>query len=365
MSTRRVSKHITVWELVQMLSSNVVQPGKMKIGIVGALRGLAALAVCWYHFVSGQDVWLKWTGKYGWLGVHMFFVISGFIIPYSLYQYRYSIRDYFRFLGKRLARLHPPYIVSIAVVVLLGWAMMLIPRWNAAAPDTSWQQLASHFFYLNDFLHKPWLNVVYWTLGIELQWYLLLGLVFPLIAHRQWRYQIGGALLVLLGHRLVPNEHVIFHIVPVFLIGIFVFQYRMGISSLWRMLIGIGLMFAIMKQPIGMPVASVATATGLLIAFVTLENRLLNWLGAISYSLYLLHLPIGLRFIDFTSRLPYSGKYLIILDVLAIGFCLWVSSLFFRWVEGPSQKWSSAIRIKPATLKEPAEKLVTAAASGD
>jgi peptidoglycan/LPS O-acetylase OafA/YrhL len=251
------------------------------------------------------------------------------------------------------------------VAVLLGWAMMLIPVWKAKPPDVSWINLVSHFFYLNDLLGRPWLNVVYWTLGIELQWYLLLGLIFPLVASRRWQLQIAGVLMVLLGHRvLLSNEHVIFHIAPVFLIGIFVFQYRMGLSSLWRMLISIAAMIAIMKESIGVPVSVVACVTGLLIAFVTFENRLFNRLGEVSYSLYLLHIPIGLRVIDFTSRLPYSGYYLVLLDFLAIAVSLYASALFFRWIEEPSQAWSSAIKIKPA--KKQAEELLPAtAAAGD
>ena len=334
-----------------------------KIGIVGALRGFAALYVCWYHFVYGQQTFLKWSAKYGWLGVHIFFVISGFIIPYSLYQYRYSIRDYFRFMGKRLARLHPPYLVSIALVIALDYAMMLIPHWKAPMPDTSLVNLASHFFYLNDFIGRPWLNVVYWTLSIELQWYLLLGLVFPLLGSRRWNRQLSGALLLILGHRLVPNEHVIFHIVPVFLIGVFVFQYRMGISSLWRALVSIAAMFMLMRVPIGMPVASTSVMAGLLIAFVTLENRWMLKLGEVSYSLYLLHIPIGLRVIDLFSRLPWSGELILLIDVFAIAVCLYASVLFYRWIEEPSQKWSSAIKIKP--VPKPAEELVAATAGAD
>jgi peptidoglycan/LPS O-acetylase OafA/YrhL len=339
-------------------------PGaKTQIGIVGALRGLAALSVCWYHFIYGQNTWLRWTGKYGWLGVHIFFVISGFIIPYSLYQYRYSIRDYFRFTGKRLARLHPPYLASIGVVIALGYVMMLIPHWQAPRPDTSFIQLASHFFYLNDFIGRPWLNVVYWTLSIELQWYLLLGLVFPLLGHRRWSIQISGALLLILGHRHVPNEHIIFHIVPVFLIGVFVFQYRMGLSSAWRMLVSVGAMFAIMKTPIGVPVSVVSVSTGLLIAFFTLENRWLLKLGEVSYSLYLLHIPIGLRIIDFMSRLPFSGELIVVIDVIAIGVSLYASVLFYRWIEAPSQKWSSAIKIKP--LLKPSEEMLPVTVGAD
>jgi peptidoglycan/LPS O-acetylase OafA/YrhL len=354
--TRRVFARMLCW--------CVLQAPKPKIGIVGALRGFAALAVCWYHFTYGQVWWLKASGKYGWLGVHIFFVISGFIIPYSLYQYHYSIRDYFRFLGKRLARLHPPYLASMAVVIVFGWLMMLAPHFHAKPPDTSWPSLVAHFFYLNDLLGRPWLNVVYWTLGIELQWYLLLGFIFPLIASRRWFWQVAGAMLVLMGHALLPQERIIFHIVPVFLIGVFVFQYRMGLSSVWRMLISIAAMFAIMRVPIGMPVSVASLLTALLIAFATLENVYAKSLGEVSYSLYLLHIPIGLQIINFTSRMPYSSYYLVAIDLLAVAGSLLASFAFYRWIEGPSQKWSSAIKIKPAT-KLRSEELITAPVAGD
>ena len=334
---------------------------KPKVGIVGALRGFAALAVCWFHFTFGQTHWLKWSGQYGWLGVHTFFVISGFIIPYSLYQYRYSIRDYFRFVGKRLARLHPPYVASIVVVVALYLATIVVfPHANISRLDLSFRQFAYHFFYLNDFVGKDWLNVAYWTLSIELQWYLLLGVTFPLLANRNWLAQIAGAMLMLIGYRLVPNLHVIFHSTPVFLIGVFVFQYRLGLSSAWRMLLSIAAMFALMKTPIGLPVAIVATCTGLLIAFGTLENRWCNRLGEISYSLYLLHIPVGLSAMAFLSRLPYSGSYLLAIDLACLAICLYASWLFYRWIELPSQKWSSAIKMKP--VKKVVEEVVPAGA---
>ena len=342
-----------------------LQTGKPKIGIVGALRGFAALAVCWFHFTFGQSHWLKWSGQYGWLGVQTFFVISGFIIPYSLYQYRYAIGDYFRFIGKRLARLHPPYLASIVVVLALyGAVIAMFPHANIPRLELSLRQFVYHFFYLNDFVHKDWLNVAYWTLSIELQWYLLLGLAFPLLAHRRWVVQIAGAIALLILHRVfLSSEHVIFHIVPVFLIGVFVFQYRIGLSSVWRMLISIAAVFALIKTPIGMPVTIVATTTGLLIAFGTLENRWCNRLGEISYSVYLLHIPIGLNLMAFLTRLPYSGELLALVDLICVVAVIYASMLFYRWIEEPSQKWSSAIKMKK--VKKPVEELVPATATAD
>ena len=341
--------------------------GKPKIGIVGALRGFAAFAVCWFHFTFGQTPWLKWTGQYGWLGVETFFVISGFIIPYSLYQYRYELRDYFRFLAKRLARLHPPYLASIVVVVVLYLGTRAIfPHANIPRLDLSFGNFVSQFFYLNDFLHKDWFVVVYWTLSIELQWYLLLGLAFPFLASRRWYVQLAATAVLLITHRLwFRNMYVVFHILPVFLIGVFVFQYRVGLSSVWRMLLSIAAMCVIMKTPIGIPVTIVATITGLLIAFGTLENRWSNRLGEISYSLYLLHIPIGLTLMSPLSHLPYSGSYMLAIDLVCLAAVLYASVLFYRWIEAPSQKWSSAIKMKPVKKKVVEEELVAVAASAD
>jgi peptidoglycan/LPS O-acetylase OafA/YrhL len=354
-----------------------VPSAKPKIGIVGALRGFAAFAVCWFHFTFGQTHWLKWSGQWGWLGVETFFVISGFIIPYSLYQYRYELRDYFRFVAKRLARLHPPYLASMVVVVALYLGTKaLYPHANIPKLDLSLSNFVCQFFYLDDFVHKDWFNVVYWTLSIELQYYLLLGLAFPFLASRRWYVQIAATIVLLITHRLwFRNMYVIFHILPVFLIGIFVFQYRVGLSSVWRMLLSIAAMCVVMKTPIGIPVTIVATTTGLLIAFGTLENRWCNRLGEISYSLYLLHIPVGLTIMPLFTRLPYSGSYLILIDLICVAAVLYASTLFYRLIEEPSQKWSSAIKIKPAkkkvvvvqapTEEKPAEELVAAVVTAD
>src|SRR5271166_6626421 len=96
-----------------------IQDPNQRIGVINALRAFAALFVAWGHFVAGQGKYLSLSGKYGYLGVHIFFVISGFVIPWSLYRGKYVLRDYPRFLLKRNVRLYPPYLASIAVTILV------------------------------------------------------------------------------------------------------------------------------------------------------------------------------------------------------------------------------------------------------
>ena len=79
-----------------------------RLPVLDMLRGSASFAVCWYHMTNGNDSLppslLKSSGGYSWVGVEIFFVISGFVIPYSLSRSGYQITDCGRFLIKRIVR---------------------------------------------------------------------------------------------------------------------------------------------------------------------------------------------------------------------------------------------------------------------
>src|SRR5438874_1620600 len=96
---------------------------KNRIAILDPLRGLAALGVAWFHFTHGNPVFLptgtlKASGQYGWTGVAAFFVISGFVLPYSMHRAGYRVRSHWRtFALKRLIRLDPPYLASILLAL--------------------------------------------------------------------------------------------------------------------------------------------------------------------------------------------------------------------------------------------------------
>jgi peptidoglycan/LPS O-acetylase OafA/YrhL len=69
-----------------------------RLPVLDMLRGIASFAVCWFHLTNGNVAFLpagilKSSGAYGWLGVEVFFVISGFVIPYALERSRYGIND--------------------------------------------------------------------------------------------------------------------------------------------------------------------------------------------------------------------------------------------------------------------------------
>ncbi len=336
-----------------------------RIGVINALRAFAALAVAWGHFVAGQGKYLGPTGKYGYLGVDIFFVISGFVIPWSLYRSGYGLRDYPRFMVKRNIRLYPPYLASIAISILATNFILVplfhIPRLTVTGPD-----LLLHFAYLNDLFHVPWVNVVYWTLAIEFQWYLLVGLVMPLLASSRKFARFSITVAMLGAYYTVYWDRLVFHYLPVFLIGVFVFQYRARIIERTEMFGLIVAMVFAMSRISGWLVPLVAVPTGLLIAFSHFEHRAADRVGDVSYSLYLLHLPIGVSVIGCLSHwLPFSSWYLGLLDMVGVAASMGAAWVLYQFLEKPSQELSSAIRFvrRPPKLEpEPAPEPAIAAA---
>ena len=325
---------------------------QQRIGIINALRAFAALAVAWGHFVGGQGKFLGPTGRYGYLGVDIFFVISGFVIPWSLYRSRYVLRDFPSFMLKRNIRLYPPYLASIAITIL-ATNFILVPLFHVPRMTVTGRDLLLHFAYLNDIAHVPWINVVYWTLAIEFQWYLLIGLVLQLLvsAHKWLRFAAVTAMM--LAYFTIYWDRLVFHYLPVFLIGVFVFQYRSELISRREMLALIAVMVLSMARLSGWLVPMVAVPTGLLIAFSTLQSRRMDRVGDISYSLYLLHLPIGVSVIGLLSHwIPFSSYFLGLLDAIGVAASMWAAWIMYQFLEKPSQEMSSAIkfvrRVKPA-----------------
>jgi peptidoglycan/LPS O-acetylase OafA/YrhL len=334
---------------------------KQRIGVINALRAFAALAVAWGHFVAGQGKYLGPSGKYGYLGVDIFFVISGFVIPWSLYRSRYTLSDYGRFLVKRNLRLYPPYVASIAITIL-ATNLILVPLFRIPHMTVTGRDLLLHSVYLNDLVHVPWINVVYWTLAIELQWYLLVGLVMPWLASSHPLPRFLSVAAMMLAFYSFYWDRLVFHYLPVFLIGVFVFQFRAKIIELPELLALLVAMAFAMHRLSGWLVPAVALPTGLLIALCTFEHRAMDRVGDVSYSLYLLHLPIGVSVIGCLSHwLPYSSWYLGVLDVIGVAASMWAAWIMYRIVERPSQQLSSSIRFAPREA-EPSPQPAMAAA---
>jgi peptidoglycan/LPS O-acetylase OafA/YrhL len=320
-----------------------------RLPVLDMLRGLASFAVCWFHMTNGRIDFLppgtlKTSGAFGWLGVDVFFVISGFVIPFALKRSGYGIRDSGTFLLKRVVRLDPPYFVTIGLVILLGYLSTKAPRFQGPPFTFSLPQTLLHVGYLNTFFHYPWLNPVFWSLAIELQYYLLIALIFPLLVSRRSPLRIGTMLVLATLSLGIPAAQFVFHWLLLFLFGIVTFQFRAGLLSRTMYLAYIAVITVGGFFCYGILICLTGLASALVIAFVNVGHvRGLTWLGAISYSLYLLHAPIGGRIINLSSRFATTLPTKFLAVIVATAVSILAAWGLYKLVERPAQQWSAGI----------------------
>jgi len=340
-----------------------------RLATVDALRGLAALSVAWFHFTNGtgvfQDGWVRRSGHYGNLGVQVFFVISGFIIPYTLQRASYQSRDFFAFLIKRITRLDPPYLVNLVFCIAVAYVAAVFPGFHGPWPHYTFGQIAAHLGYVNSIVHKVWVNPVYWSLGIEFQYYLLIGVVFPALVAGRTFVRFGVIALLLLSSALFPDAALLFHYLPLFVCGILTFQCKAGLLSTRSLLAALFVSIATAWILIGFPAACAAMITALTIRFVQLRPSKLTSFGLISYSLYLVHIPIGGKIVSLGSRFTHSVPQQILSLATALAVTLAAAFLFYRFVELPSQRLSSSIKYGTHRRTPPSRALAATAIHAD
>lgn len=158
---------------------------------VDYVRGSAAFLVLFFHATNTVNnyptaEWLRVSGSVGHFGVEAFFVISGFIIPYSMERAGYRLKNIASFFTKRLIRVEPAYFLSIIFSILTG--VLVNFYYQKELYVYTPEQVFSHLFYLTNFLGYEWINPVYWTLAIEFQFYILISLFYPIIFNSRLRF---------------------------------------------------------------------------------------------------------------------------------------------------------------------------------
>ncbi len=177
---------------------------------IDILRGFAALLVLMYHVllfgnwhnsVNG-GLWVIW-GR-GFAGVDLFLVISGFVIARTALQGHATQGNKFRasFASRRFWRIAPLYYLTLLVfVVLIQPGLMLVP-WRVLAAH-----VASHLFFVHNLYSGTHgsINGVSWSVGLEMQFYLLMLLVTPWLARTNaWRTLLVVAVFAL-GYRYLTT----------------------------------------------------------------------------------------------------------------------------------------------------------------
>lgn len=320
---------------------------------INLLRGIAALMVCYYHF-CGFDVGKGpiiprvhpfWKiGQNGYLGVYVFFVISGFVIPFAMQKGAYQLKKAGRFLLKRSIRLEPPYLASIAVILsVTGYFSM---QWGMPFA-IDFKRLLLHIGYLIPFTNGKyeWYGIIYWTLGVEFQYYLLLTLLFPLLNsdRRILRYLV--LLLFIAGPFLTNDAAFLPKTAPCFVPGFLLFLVRSKKLNVYELLFFLGAAVSVIAVMSAMPIAITMLCAFIFIWTVSSNTWIGNRLGDISYSLYLIHAIVGgyiFGMYDW-SHFGLNERFFFIFCVFLI--CLACTIVFWFLFERPAKKLSSRIRV--------------------
>jgi peptidoglycan/LPS O-acetylase OafA/YrhL len=180
-------------------------------------------------------------------------------------------------------------------------------------------------------------------LSLELQYYVLLGLLFPLVVNRQRAVRIGTLVLLGTAALALPSLLLVFRWLFLFTLGILAFEVRERIMTVTEYAVGVALAAAGAYVTLGLGTAVVGVATTLLIAFVTVRSRVLLFLGDISYSLYLVHVPIGGRVVNAATRFGVDSATATLVALTAFGVSVVAAYVFHRLIERPARAWAARI----------------------
>ena len=347
-------------------------------------RALAVSMVLVGHFSdAAQDLPIavkKTCFAFGYYGIPLFFIISGFLLTASFVSILKNRQSQFAlaskiFMLKRMLRIFPAYLVSLLIFSLY---------FNASAYD-----FLLHFFNVHNLVEgfNRSINVVYWTLAVEFQWYIVAPLLIMLFIKVSIKQQvIVLALFIIisvilrfyffneyLNHKYslaslvwIGNDQLYIHVYN-FLLGVFLvagFQFRniqikphrLLMCFLMLVLFVIGYIesdlitginhYNEQATQIRIILAYVAILVLSFVVFVSLHvklsknsYRLIAFISLISYSLYLYHLPL-LNYID-----QYNLVWYLYLPTF-LASSIFVAAISYYLIEAPFLRYSSGLARK-------------------
>ncbi|HET8817575.1 MAG TPA: acyltransferase family protein [Pseudidiomarina sp.] len=345
---------------------------------IDGLRAIAVLSVIAFHAgISG------FAG--GYVGVDVFFVISGYLITTLIYQdiqqQRFSFANFYK---RRAARLLPALSVTLLVVLLFGFVFYDTQTFDQLGKEVFFSSFgAANLYFANgvnyftsDESQQPLIHL--WSLGVEEQFYIVWPVILLLVMKFK-RSALIPLTLLLFVVSLVYSE---LEVLERTTAGYFLPQYRAfelligAMTAFWltrgggsslangvrQLLALIGMVLVIvpmllLNEDSGFPGINAlwpCLGTALLIAFPhqgpltqLLSTRAMVLIGLISYPLYLYHQPL----ITFTHvfDLGLAPWSLFTLVVIIAGLAAWLT---YRYLEMPVRNWSSkgSRRTKQITL---------------
>ena len=332
-----------------------------RVGALDLLRLVAVLMVVFYHYgfwgpaANGlPQVALPSMAafaQYGYLGVPIFFIISGFVIAYSA-----EGRTALAFGIARFSRIYPTFVFCMTLTFL---AILLLGKPQFDASITQW---AANLFIASTALGQPYIDTSYWSLVIEVVFY---GWVAALIAVGLFPRRIDAIIVAWLAITFANELTIDAAIVEklfmsddsgFFAVGLLIYEHYRGrrdarLYSILALSIGTAVFQAIHKADKLAPhtggsydVAIVATICLVSIAIIFLATRvktipvpagLLLAAGGLTYPFYLLHMQLG--YVIYSGLVVSTDAAFWVAEILTgVAILSWA---IWRFVEQPAQRW--------------------------
>lgn len=290
----------------------------------------------------------------GFLGVVIFFLISGYIITYIL-----ETETTAEFAIKRFFRIFPPFWFSILAVIVLYALPSMITR----VPNYFSQYTVRDYFgsglllnYFSDGIRAT--NAGAWTLAIEVTFYLFMAMLSPIKRQPILTITVFGlvygmvAALSYAGIGFFRHIDNVLYYLPILFVGVVLRYMEIGLSFKTGILafIALYLLFLANTHVLGNDYLFPGYMSSILVAFIVFYTCMMNakaftgrmkpiyWIADQSYSLYLLHFTIGYFVMDKLSAEPYSVRLLAGISAIFV-----VSAVFKQLVERPSVRLGSRI----------------------
>ena len=312
-----------------------------------ALRGLAALAVVAFHYTTfyqqhvGHVPPLPFGFPAGNYGVHLFFLISGFVIFMTLERTRTAMD----FVVSRFSRLFPAYWAAMAMTALVVYSIGL-PAQKLPVRD-----LVLNLSMVQQLLGAEHLDGSYWTLQVELFFYAQMLFWFAIGQLGRIRWIILAWLVFVVVYVETEQHHLHFSYtlrellilrhIPFFALGILFYRIhtRPGERGIDALLAGLCLFTIWFSEP---PVFLVVALVCCLV-FGLFVAGALRWmatpafaaLGAMSYSIYLLHQAIGMALIH---RFEQGGLHSLVAIALTLSIVLLLAAVLTWGIERPAMR---------------------------
>jgi len=362
-----------------------------------SLRFIAAFWVLLYHFKDHLGLNMGQLGLVadGYLGVDLFFTLSGFILAHV---YLTSVGDgrfgYGGFLKNRIARVYPMHLAALAAMLVLFAGASVLGAGVGSPEAFKWSDLPAHLFMVHAWgaTEAVGWNFPSWSISAEWAAYLLFPLIAALVVKAQrWSaaMALGALALCVASFWALSNLHQALpwvgrdfsqmtaqigalRILPSFLLGVALYAFGrdhaapkswawpiVAVSAGWIVAVTMlgwweGLVwFGLAGLLYGLAETSRHGVDA------PMSGRVFVFLGAASYALYMIHLPIDIVWFHALERFGVTETSDLAVRIGAmVGVfivCIIASAFAYLWLEEPARKWIRKLELPRPRKTQTAE----------